>query len=137
VVAAAMATVASAVAASAAANLTAASMALALAPPSTMVAASGFGPGQVVRGGHDNDFGHHRYGFYPYSDYYGYAYYPYDSYDDSYYDNGSCYVVNQRVRTAHGWRTRPGVRLIIRCRQFPRMQIRWTSDCWPQRGSAR
>jgi hypothetical protein len=64
----------------------------------------GFGPGPVVRGGHDHDFGHHRYGFYPYSDYYGYAYYPYD---DSYYDNGSCYVVNQRVHTAHGWRTRP------------------------------
>jgi hypothetical protein len=63
----------------------------------------GFGPGPVVRGGHDHDFGHHRYGFYPYSNYYGYADYSYDSY----YDNGSCYVVDQRVHTTRGWRTRP------------------------------
>lgn len=73
----------------------------------------GFGPGPAVRGGHDHDFGHHRYGrgygFYPYGYYDDYAYYDYPySYDDSYYDNGSCYVVNRRVHTTHGWRIRPG-----------------------------
>jgi hypothetical protein len=69
----------------------------------------GFGPGPIVRGGHDHDFGHHRYGwgygYWPYRD--DYANYDYPYYD-SYYDNGSCYVVNRRVHTAHGWRTRPG-----------------------------
>ena len=34
-----------------------------------------------------------------------YAYdYPYYTYGDSYYDNGSCYVVQRRVHAAHGWR---------------------------------
>jgi hypothetical protein len=42
----------------------------------------------------------------------GYGYYPYDYYDYSYdpyadYDNGSCYVVQQRVHTSHGWRGQP------------------------------
>lgn len=26
---------------------------------------------------------------------------------NSYYDNGSCYVVQRRVHTAHGWRKQP------------------------------
>ena len=40
------------------------------------------------------------------------GYYPYDYYDDygyndTYYDNGSCYVVQRRVHTTHGWRRQP------------------------------
>jgi hypothetical protein len=31
---------------------------------------------------------------------------PYD-YGDTYYDNGSCYVVQRRVHTTHGWRLQP------------------------------
>jgi hypothetical protein len=49
------------------------------------------------------------YGLYGYDDgYYGYPY-GYDPYatSDSYYDNGDCYVVQRRVHTAHGWRTKP------------------------------
>jgi hypothetical protein len=61
----------------------------------------GFGPGPVVRGFHGHDFGHHHYGYWPYSYRGDYAYYPYD---DSYYDNGSCYVVQRRVHTTHGSR---------------------------------
>jgi len=52
--------------------------------------------------GHDRDFGRH-FGF-------GFGgYYPYDNYayDDSYYDNGNCYVVQRRVHTTHGWRLQP------------------------------
>ena len=68
----------------------------------------GFAAGPVVRGGHDHEFGHRRYGWgygnWPYWD--DYAYYDYPYYD-SYYDSGSCYVVNRRVRTMHGWRTQP------------------------------
>ena len=50
------------------------------------------------------------YGAYDYGDY-GYPYYadgdyPY-GYGDSYYDNGSCYVVRRRVHTPQGWRVRP------------------------------
>ena len=52
-------------------------------------------------------------GYYPYyyDDYsydypYGYGYSPY-AYEDTPYDNGSCYVVQRRVHTAHGWRQRP------------------------------
>jgi len=46
------------------------------------------------------------FGFYPYDDY---AYdYPYGyGYNDAYYDNGSCYVVQRRVHTTHGWRLQP------------------------------
>jgi hypothetical protein len=44
------------------------------------------------------------YGLYGYDD--GYYGYPYAS-DDSYYDNGDCYVVQRRVHTAHGWRRQP------------------------------
>ena len=57
------------------------------------------------RGFHDRDFGHRRFAFGPGFDAYDY-YDPY-SYDDSYYDNGSCYVVQRRVHTTHGWRLRP------------------------------
>src|SRR5712691_7032187 len=52
--------------------------------------------------GHDRDFGR-RFGF-------GFGGYdPYDNYayDDSYYDNGNCYVVQRRVHTTHGWRRQP------------------------------
>jgi hypothetical protein len=37
----------------------------------------------------------------------GYWDYPGYAYDDSYYDNGGCYVVQRRVHTAYGWRVRP------------------------------
>jgi hypothetical protein len=51
------------------------------------------------------------YGLYGYDNgYYGYPY-GYDPYaysdSDSYYDNGDCYVVQRRVHTTHGWRTKP------------------------------
>ncbi|HMB82515.1 MAG TPA: hypothetical protein VKI40_00545, partial [Terriglobales bacterium] len=39
-----------------------------------------------------------------YDDYYDYPYYVAD---DSYYDNGGCYVVQRRVHTRYGWRLRP------------------------------
>ena len=60
---------------------------------------------------------HHRAAFgafalglgYPYASYddydYGYPYYDY-VYGDSDYGNG-CYMVERRVHTRHGWRTRP------------------------------
>jgi hypothetical protein len=62
--------------------------------------------------GRGRDFGRRfGFGFYPYDDYaydypYEYGYYPY-SYSDAYYDNGSCYVVQRRVHTTHGWRLQP------------------------------
>jgi hypothetical protein len=34
-------------------------------------------------------------------------YYPYYVNDDTYYDDGGCYIVRQRVHTRHGWRMRP------------------------------
>ncbi len=37
-------------------------------------------------------------GYYPYYDY---------AYDDSYYGDGGCYLVRQRVLTRYGWRIRP------------------------------
>jgi hypothetical protein len=55
----------------------------------------GFGRGLGVYG---------PYGYYDYDDYgYGYPY----AYDDSYVDNGDCYVVQRRVHTTHGWRRHP------------------------------
>jgi len=39
-----------------------------------------------------------------YDDYYDYPYYVAD---DSYYDDGGCYVVRRRVHTRHGWRFQP------------------------------
>jgi hypothetical protein len=68
----------------------------------------GFGPGPVVRGTHGHDYGYHHYGCRPYGYWGDYAYdYPYYTYDDSYYDNGSCYVVQRRVHTARGSRLQP------------------------------
>src|SRR6267154_1114807 len=65
------------------------------------------------RGFHDRDFGRRfGFGFYPYDYYddyaydYPYGYYPYAS-SDSYADSGSCYVVQRRVHTTHGWRLQP------------------------------
>jgi hypothetical protein len=39
-----------------------------------------------------------------YDDYWDYPDY---AYDDSYYDNGGCYVVQRRIHTRYGWRVRP------------------------------
>jgi hypothetical protein len=39
-----------------------------------------------------------------YDDYYDYPYY---AGDDSYYDNGNCYIVQRRVHTRHGWHLLP------------------------------
>src|SRR6266513_2492662 len=40
--------------------------------------------------------------------YYDYGYDPYyAAYDDSYYDDGGCYVVQRRIWTPYGWRFRP------------------------------
>jgi hypothetical protein len=66
--------------------------------------------GRFANGGFNHGFHHgNRFfaggwgpGYYDgYWDYPGYAY------DDSYYDNGSCYVVQRRVHTPYGWRVRP------------------------------
>jgi hypothetical protein len=56
-----------------------------------MIAASGTATSRSVRG------------------FYAYDYYDPYTYDDSYYyyDDGSCYVVQRRVHTTHGWRLRP------------------------------
>jgi hypothetical protein len=65
------------------------------------------GRGFHDRGFRDHDRGRRFFGFggyYPYYDDYAYYDYPYD---DSYYDNGSCYVVQRRVHTTHGWRHQP------------------------------
>jgi hypothetical protein len=61
-----------------------------------MIAASGTATSRSVRG------------FYAY-DYYDPYTYDGSYYDDSYYDDddGSCYVVQRRVHTTHGWRLRP------------------------------
>jgi hypothetical protein len=60
----------------------------------------GFREGGHDRGFHDRDFGRRFFGggSYPYYDNYAY---------DDYYDNGSCYVVQRRVHTTHGWRVQP------------------------------
>jgi hypothetical protein len=74
-----------------------------------------FAGGNVGRFGHDgfhHGF-HHRGGggFFvggfvgPYYD--GYWDYPDYAYDDTYYDDGGCYVVHRRVHTPYGWRIRP------------------------------
>jgi hypothetical protein len=63
---------------------------------------------------HGAGFNHRRFrnpgfafvGAYAFDDYYDYYDYPY-GYDDSYYDNGNCYVVQRRVHTRAGWRVRP------------------------------
>ena len=62
--------------------------------------------------GFHHGFRHHR-GFalgvfgvgpYAYHDDYDYPYY---AYDDSYYDDGGCYIVQRRVHTRYGWRLHP------------------------------
>jgi hypothetical protein len=61
------------------------------------------------RGDRDRDFrfGAFAFGFgYPY-DYYDYPYYDDYAYNDTYYDDGGCYVVRRRVSTPYGWRIRP------------------------------
>jgi hypothetical protein len=69
-----------------------------------------FAAGSFNHGGFNHGFRHgHRFfdgGFWGagYDDYWDYPNY---SYDDSYYDNGGCYVVQQRVHTSYGWRVRP------------------------------
>jgi hypothetical protein len=63
--------------------------------------------GRMGRGGFDHGFRHGRHFFVGGAYYDGYWDYPDYAYDDSYYDNGSCYVVQQRVHTSHGWRVRP------------------------------
>ena len=57
---------------------------------------------------HGRDFRHHR-GFFVGDDFYAGDYWDYPDYanDDSYYDNGNCYVVQRRVHTSYGWRVRP------------------------------
>jgi hypothetical protein len=47
------------------------------------------------------------YGLYGPYGYYGDYGYPYYAYNDSYYDDGGCYVVRRRVHTPYGWRIRP------------------------------
>jgi hypothetical protein len=57
---------------------------------------------------HDHGFRHRR-GFFVGDDFFAGDYwdYPDYAYDDSYYDNGNCYVVQRRVQTQYGWRIRP------------------------------
>jgi len=58
------------------------------------------------RGFHRRGFG--GFGFYgPYAYYDDYYDYPDYAYDDSYYNDGGCYVVQRRVHTRHGWRIQP------------------------------
>jgi hypothetical protein len=63
----------------------------------------GFGRGVFGAG-----LGYGLYDYGPYA-YYGDDYYDYPaySYDDTYGDNGGCYLVRQRVHTRSGWRFRP------------------------------
>ena len=59
---------------------------------------------------HDHDRGFRRNrGFFVGDDFFAGDYwdYPNYAYDDSYYDNGNCYVVQRRVHTSYGWRVRP------------------------------
>ena len=62
--------------------------------------------GHMGHGRFDHGFRHHRHffagGFV--GDYWDYPDY---AYDDSYDDNGGCYIVQRRVHTSHGWRVRP------------------------------
>ena len=68
--------------------------------------------GSGFRHGHDGFRHHHGRNFFVggyfgpgyYDDYYDYPYYVAD---DSYYDNGGCYVVQRRVHTRYGWLLRP------------------------------
>jgi len=81
--------------------------------PNRNFAAHGFGGRGFHHGFHRHGFplaafaAGVGYGFYdPYD--YGYGYgNPDYAYDDSYYDDGGCYVVQRRVLTSYGWRFRP------------------------------
>ena len=53
----------------------------------------------------DRDFGR-RFGF-GFGGYLPYDYYDNYAYGDTYYDNGSCYVIQRRVHTTQGWRLQP------------------------------
>jgi hypothetical protein len=66
-----------------------------------------FASGNFGHGRFDHGFRHGRHFFVGGAYYDGYWDYPDYAYDDSYYDNGSCYVVQQRVHTSYGWRIRP------------------------------
>jgi len=67
-----------------------------------------FAGGTFAHGGFHHGFHHGRRffagGFWG-PDYYDD--YPYYAADDSYYDNGNCYIVQRRVHTRHGWRFQP------------------------------
>jgi hypothetical protein len=81
------------------------------APTGSFSAVQGnrFAGGRMGRGfDHDRGFRHHR-GFFVGDDFYAGDYwdYPDYAYDDSYYDNGNCYIVQRRVHTSYGWRVRP------------------------------
>jgi hypothetical protein len=72
--------------------------------------AHGLHGGHIHRGFHGRRFlvgaglGFGLYAPYGYSDdYYGYPAYVYD---DSYYEDGGCYLVQRRIHTRHGWRIR-------------------------------
>jgi hypothetical protein len=83
------------------------------------MAANAFAPGGFRSGNFQGGRFHHGFhrgrgfgigafgvglGYGYYDDYYGYPDY---AYDDTYYDNGDCYVVQRRVHTPYGWRLRP------------------------------
>jgi hypothetical protein len=58
--------------------------------------------------GHDHDGGFRDHGFHDRGFRHAFGgFYPYDDYYDSYYDDGSCYVVQRRVHTTRGWRLQP------------------------------
>jgi hypothetical protein len=62
----------------------------------------GFALGAFGGGLYDDYYDYPDYGYY--SDY---GAYPDYAYDDSYSDNGSCYVVQRRVHLKSGWRLQP------------------------------
>jgi hypothetical protein len=64
----------------------------------------GFRGGEFHHGFRGRGFALGAFGPYGYDDYYDYPDY---AYGDSYYDNGSCYVVHRRVHTKAGWRLEP------------------------------
>ena len=81
---------------------------MARAPNGNVGAVQGnrFASGNFARGGFNHGFRHHRHfvgGFFV-DDGWGYPDY---AYDDTYSDDGGCYIVQQRVHTAYGWRIRP------------------------------
>ncbi len=55
-------------------------------------------------GFHDRRFA--SFAAFGFGSFYDDPYYDY-AYDDSYYGDGGCYIVRQRVHTRYGWRIRP------------------------------